>query len=183
MPVLPISPELTQILTIISVLIVLGALAFAMLYLFKKGKKAEGEDYFSTKVPDLEAATLQATEDEASLELFKTLLNHGEEEEKKGEMPTSVVKSFQNYACSDLIIQPQSAAREQAIEVSCRVTNMGKEEDSFNIELKIDSMVVSQQQVKLSPGSSRVVAFCGAENRPGEHLVEIEQLKGQFSVH
>jgi hypothetical protein len=94
-----------------------------------------------------------------------------------------VVKSFQNYACSDLIIQPQSAAREQAIEISCRVTNMGKEEDSFNIELKIDGMAVSQQQVGLSPGSSRVVAFCGAEDRPGEHLVEIEQLKGQFSVH
>jgi uncharacterized membrane protein YebE (DUF533 family) len=82
MPVLPISPELTQILTIISVLIVLGALAFAMLSLFKKGKKAEGGDNFSTKVPDLEAATLQATEDEASLELFKTLLTHEEEKEK-----------------------------------------------------------------------------------------------------
>jgi hypothetical protein len=183
MPVLPVSPELAQILIIISVVILLAALAFAMFSIFRHDKSAVIIEEISTKVPDIEAGMLQATQDDASLELFKTLLIQGEEGAKKNEdMPNAIVKSFQCFSCSDLTIKPLVASKEQPIEISCRIANTGMEKDSFHVELRIDSKLVAHQEIELSPGSSKVVAFSGAENEPGEHIVEIGQLKGQFSV-
>jgi hypothetical protein len=83
---------------------------------------------------------------------------------------------------SNLVIEPGEAEPRQEISISLIVTNIGGAAGTCTLELKVDGEARSVKSVTLEPGESEVVSFSIIEDMEGEHVVEIADLKGDFSI-
>lgn len=83
---------------------------------------------------------------------------------------------------SNLVIEPGEAKPGQEITISLIVTNIGGAAGTCTLELKVDGEVRSVKSVTLEPGESEVVSFSIIEDMQGEHIVEIADLSGDFSI-
>jgi len=83
---------------------------------------------------------------------------------------------------SNLVIEPGEAKPGQEITISLIVTNIGGAAGTCTLELKVDGEVRSVKSVTLEPGESQVVSFSIIEDMEGEHIVEIADLSGDFSI-
>ncbi|MCK4402573.1 MAG: right-handed parallel beta-helix repeat-containing protein [Dehalococcoidia bacterium] len=83
---------------------------------------------------------------------------------------------------SNLVIEPGEANPRQEISISLIVTNIGGAAGTCTLELKVDGVVRSVKSVSLEPGESEVVSFSITEDMEGKHMVEIADLKGDFSI-
>jgi len=83
---------------------------------------------------------------------------------------------------SNLVIEPGEAKPGQEISISLIVTNIGGAAGTRTLELKVDGEVRSVKSVTLEPGESQVVSFSIIEHMEGEHVVEIADLEGDFSI-
>lgn len=83
---------------------------------------------------------------------------------------------------SNLVIEPGEAKPGQEITISLIVTNIGGAPGTCTLELKVDGEVRSVKSVTLEPGESQVVSFSIIEDMEGEHIVEIADLSGDFTI-
>lgn len=83
---------------------------------------------------------------------------------------------------SNLVIEPGEAKQGQEISISLIVTNIGGAAGTCTLELKVDGEARSVKRVTLEPGESEVVSFSIIEDMEGEHMVEIADLEGDFTI-
>jgi len=83
---------------------------------------------------------------------------------------------------SNLVIEPGEVKPGQEITISLIVTNIGGAAGTCTLELKVDGEVRSVKSVTLEPGESEVVSFSIIEDMEGEHIVEIADLRGDFTI-
>lgn len=185
--ILPLSPQVSQILIGVSVCIVLIALVFAIIILFRDDKRITPNgkgayDLNSTKVPVINEGKMLYDE----RELLAEILPEGESSismESIGEEAViPVVENTPIFMCTELQISPAVARRAQQIEISCKVTNRSAIADSYHAELRINGKEVSSQIVDLSPGATKKIIFLGTEQVPGNYIVELCSLKGSLIV-
>ena len=185
--ILPFSPEMSQILIGVSICIILIALVFAIIILFRqeKGAITSGRvNYYqnSTKVPDLNQEKIHYGEQELLAEILpdeESHLTKGLFEEKTS---TPATENLQVFVCSDLQINPSIVKRDQKIEISCKICNQGATTDSYLASLRINGKPMSSQYVTLSRGTTKKIIFIGTEQIPGTYIVELSNLRGSFSV-
>ena len=87
-----------------------------------------------------------------------------------------------SFRPSNLVIEPGEAKPRQEISISLIVTNIGGAAGTCTLELKVDGEVRSVKSVTLEPGESEVVSFSIIEDMEGEHVVEIADLEGDFTI-
>ncbi len=83
---------------------------------------------------------------------------------------------------SNLVIEPGEVEPRQEISISLIVANIGSAAGTCTLELKVDGEVRSVKSVSLEPGESQVVSFSIIEAMVGEHVVEIADLEGDFTI-
>lgn len=87
-----------------------------------------------------------------------------------------------SFRPSNLVIEPGEVKPGQEISISLIVTNIGGAAGTCTLELKVDGEVRSVKSVTLEPGESEVVSFSIIEDMEGEHVVEIADLEGDFTI-
>ena len=87
-----------------------------------------------------------------------------------------------NFSVSNLIISPERAKQGENIIISAMITNNGELPGNYNAVLKLKGAVESTEEIDLSPGESRKVAFKIAKTTPGFYNVELEGLTGRFVI-
>jgi hypothetical protein len=65
--------------------------------------------------------------------------------------------------------------------ITVLVNNYGGQEGTYVATLKQDGIVIATQEVTLSPEQSQMVTFNISENEPGNYVVEIGGLSGEFT--
>jgi CARDB. len=83
---------------------------------------------------------------------------------------------------SNLVIEPGEAKPGQEITISLTVANIGGAAGTCTLELKVDREVRSAKSIALESGESKAVSFSIIEDMEGEHIVEIADLSGDFSI-
>ena len=86
------------------------------------------------------------------------------------------------FKVTDLNITPAEAEVRQQVTISVKVTNIGEEEGSYTVDLKVDGVVVGSKMVTLARGESTTVTFELAKEKVGMYDIEVASLKGSFSV-
>jgi hypothetical protein len=87
-----------------------------------------------------------------------------------------------NFSVSNLIISPERAKQGESVIISAMVTNNGELPGNYSAVLKLRGAVESTEEIDLSPGESRKLAFKIAKTTPGFYNVELEGLTGRFVV-
>ena len=87
-----------------------------------------------------------------------------------------------NFAISNLSINPLQVDIGEAVTVSVRVTNTGESSDTYEVNLKIDDVVVDSKQVTLDGGDSVIVPLTVSRDSPGTYTVCVDDKAGQFMV-
>jgi hypothetical protein len=83
---------------------------------------------------------------------------------------------------SNLQISPDEIKQGQEATITADVTNTGTAEGSYNVELKVDDVVVDSQTITLSVGNSTTVEFSHEEGEPGTYEVELGGLTTTYEV-
>jgi hypothetical protein len=87
-----------------------------------------------------------------------------------------------NFSVSNLVISPERAKQGESVIISAMVTNNGELPGNYSAVLKLRGAVESTEEIDLSPGESRKLAFKIAKTAPGFYNVELEGLTGRFVV-
>jgi hypothetical protein len=87
-----------------------------------------------------------------------------------------------SFAVADLSITPGELELGEGLTISVLVTNTGDLTGSYELNLKIDDMVVQTKEVTLDGGDSEVVGFSVTPDTAGEHIVDIAGLRATFVV-
>ncbi len=101
---------------------------------------------------------------------------------KLGPPPSPAEPAEPCFRPSNLVIEPGEAKPGQEITINLIITNIGGAAGTCTLELKVDGVVRSVKSVSLEPGESEVVSFSITEDMEGKHMVEIADLKGDFSI-
>ncbi|MCK4402580.1 MAG: hypothetical protein KAV98_02270 [Dehalococcoidia bacterium] len=101
---------------------------------------------------------------------------------KLGPPPSPAEPAEPCFRPSNLVIEPGEAKPGQEITINLIITNIGGAAGTCTLELKVDGVVRSVKSVTLEPGESEVVSFSITEDMEGKHIVEIADLKGDFSI-
>jgi len=86
------------------------------------------------------------------------------------------------FIVTDLIVGPTEAKVKQPITISIKVTNVGVQNGSYTIDLKINNVTLDTMTVMLAGGESITVIFESVEEEAGMYDVEVAGLKSTFSV-
>ena len=79
---------------------------------------------------------------------------------------------------SNLVISPQEVNPGQVVTISCLVTNIGIEADSYTVKLGGDFMAA--QSVTLNPGESKALSFEVTPTVAKTYSVSVDGLSGSF---
>ena len=93
----------------------------------------------------------------------------------------TVVVTFAS-AVRDLKIIPNRVKPGGIINIFAEATNTGSATSSFSLVLKVRGIVEAVKEVTLRPGQSQKVAFIVLRDKPGVYDVDLEGLKGSFTV-
>lgn len=85
------------------------------------------------------------------------------------------------FEVSDLEITPEEVEEGEEVTITATVTNIGEEEGSHTVELKIDGEVVDSEAVTLAGGASAMISF-EVTRSAGTYQVEVDGLTGSFTV-
>jgi len=69
----------------------------------------------------------------------------------------------------------------EEVTISADVTNRGGQEGSYTAILKINGETEGTQEITLRPGQSEQVVFTVSDNGPGQYVVTIDSLSGEFT--
>jgi len=87
-----------------------------------------------------------------------------------------------NFTISNLSINPLQVDIGEAVTVSVRVTNTGESSDTYEVNLKIDDVVVDSKRVTLNGGDNVIVPLTVSRDSPGTYTVCVDDRVGQFMV-
>jgi hypothetical protein len=83
---------------------------------------------------------------------------------------------------NDLKIIPRQVKPGEIVNVFAEVTNNDPTTTTFSLVLKVKGIVEAVKEITLEPGQSQKVAFVTLRNKPGVYDIELEGLKGSFTV-
>jgi len=86
------------------------------------------------------------------------------------------------FAASKLSISPGEVYVSETVTISAVITNTGDGAGSYKVTLKINGVVEATKDVTLNPGASGEVTFTAVKNVAGSYSVEVDGLKGSFTV-
>jgi predicted alpha-1,2-mannosidase len=86
------------------------------------------------------------------------------------------------FAVENLRISPQRVYLGENVTVSVDVVNVGENNGTKFLALKIDNTLEAIENITLEPGESGIVSFKVSRDVPGVYEVEIENLTGNFIV-
>ena len=89
------------------------------------------------------------------------------------------------FVLSDLDIEPEEAKLDEEVIISVLVTNIGEQPGSYNVTLRMASMLISiedEAEVTLDEGESEIISFVHTMDVEGEYDVEGDGLTGSFKV-
>jgi hypothetical protein len=87
-----------------------------------------------------------------------------------------------NFRVSDLTITPNEAWANETIKISAKVSNIGKEADSYSAALRVNDTIRKIQKIRLSAGETATVEFTVTESREGTYSVIVGGLTGKFKI-
>jgi hypothetical protein len=64
--------------------------------------------------------------------------------------------------------------------VTAGVANNGGQEGSYSANLKVNQQLYDTTQISLSPGQSQELNFVVVDNEPGQYVVQLGSLSGEF---
>lgn len=85
------------------------------------------------------------------------------------------------FEVSDLVISPDEVEEGEEVTITVEVKNVGEEEGSHTVELKIDGEVVDSETATLAGGASATISF-EVLRGAGTYQVEVDGLTGSFTV-
>ena len=97
--------------------------------------------------------------------------------EEPREQPVPVLSTVRN-----LKIIPDRVKPGETIYIFAEATNNGPTASSFSLVLKVRGVVEAVKEITLGPGQSQKVAFRILRDKPGVYDVDLEGLKGSFTV-
>ena len=77
---------------------------------------------------------------------------------------------------------PRRVGPDGSVTIIAEAANIGPVMSSYSLVLKIKSIVEAVKEITLGPGQSQKVAFAIFRNKPGVYDVDLEGLKGSFTV-
>jgi hypothetical protein len=86
------------------------------------------------------------------------------------------------FRVSNLRITPARVKLNKSVTIVVEATNIGPVTSSYSLVLKIKGIVEAVKEITLSPGQRQKVAFAIFRNKPGIYDVDLEGLKGSFTV-
>jgi hypothetical protein len=86
------------------------------------------------------------------------------------------------FRVSDLKIMPRRVGPDGRVTIIAEAANVGLVMASYSLVLKIKGIVEAVKEITLDPGQSQKVAFVIVRNKPGVYDVDLEGLKGSFTV-
>ena len=86
------------------------------------------------------------------------------------------------FEFSNLVVSPLEVKAGKDVTIIVDVSNDGKAEGEYNVELYINGNVTDSQQIALVVGESTTVEFTLSEDVPGTYEVGIHGLSGTFEV-
>jgi len=142
--------------------------------------RLDDQTIIATEEPDGGySATIDTSEQEGLVEYVVTA-------EKRGYIPSetthliTVVAS--TFVTSDLSIVPNSISIGETVVISADVSNVGGQEGSHHVVLRINGVVADEYGVTLVPGGSETVMFEYVPTQSGTFTVGLGGLTGSFSV-
>ena len=86
------------------------------------------------------------------------------------------------FEVSNLSISPDQVKPEEPVTVSAKVTNVGGQEGSYEVEFKVRGVLEDTESVTLSSDESTTVQFTTSKSEEGTYTVEVDGLTGSFTV-
>ncbi|UCF59409.1 MAG: hypothetical protein JSV15_03085 [Candidatus Bathyarchaeota archaeon] len=86
------------------------------------------------------------------------------------------------FRVSDLTVNPAEVEVGNEVTISLVLTNIGEEEDSYTLVLKVNQVVEDAKTITLDAGASTEVQFKVSKEEAGTYDVEIGELSGGFNV-
>ena len=86
------------------------------------------------------------------------------------------------FQVTDLTINPSSVMAGEAVSISVKVTNVGEESGTYNVNLTIDGTTTDTKNVTLSGAATQIIDFSVTETTAGSHTVEVDGQSGTFTV-
>jgi len=87
-----------------------------------------------------------------------------------------------DFCIYNLKITPNRVNPGEIITVFAEATNDSSVTSSYSLVLRIKGMVEAIKDINLGPGQSQKVAFTVLKDKPGTYDVDLEDLKGSFTV-
>jgi uncharacterized membrane protein len=87
-----------------------------------------------------------------------------------------------NFQISNLKVTPSEAEADEEVTVSVKVTNVGGQTGSYNLQLIINQTVENTKSVALEKGASTTTEFKIVKQTPGTYNIEVGGLVGGFTV-
>ena len=70
----------------------------------------------------------------------------------------------------------------ESVDVSADLTNNSEQSNTFDVYLKMDGHIKDFREIILNSRETRGVAFIITDNEPGQHIVQISSLSGEFEM-
>jgi hypothetical protein len=70
----------------------------------------------------------------------------------------------------------------QAVKVNALVSNTGGSEGKYTVILKVDDKEEAKKEITVAPGKNQSVSFSALKYTAGSHSIDVNGLKGQFTV-
>ncbi len=86
------------------------------------------------------------------------------------------------FRVSDLTVNPAEVEVGNEVTISLVLTNIGEEEGSYTLVLKVNQVVEDTKTITLDAGASTAVQFKVVKEEAGTYDVEIRELSGGFNV-
>lgn len=86
------------------------------------------------------------------------------------------------FKVSNLTITPNHVKAGDPVNISAVVTNTGTAMGQYSLVLRVGSVVENVTEITLNPGTSQTATFTIVKDIAGDYYVEIDGLRGMFSV-
>lgn len=86
------------------------------------------------------------------------------------------------FKVSNLTITPNHVKAGDPVNISAVVTNTGTATGEYSLVLRVGSVVENVTEITLNPGTSQTATFTIVKDIAGDYYVEIDSLRGMFSV-
>ena len=86
------------------------------------------------------------------------------------------------FTVSHLSVSPGEVYIGERVTISVLVTNIGGEDGSYEVTLKLNGVVEATREVTVNPGLSKEVTFTTTRDIAGTYLVDVDGLTGSFTV-